>query len=129
MEALNLQFIRTHHALSKLNTRQRSKLARMTVTLALITLNQLVCFAVPDLILILRPGTGQTVFYFMNLNKGCACEESMQKFRDFRDPKLNGATAGAEGIPSNHLRQKERQVGKNGTKVSLSKVEHTAVLA
>ena len=45
------------------------KLAKMTLTIALITSNTILMFTVPDLILIFNPGYSNNLFYVMNLCK------------------------------------------------------------
>ncbi|PAV78192.1 hypothetical protein WR25_25720 [Diploscapter pachys] len=46
------------------------KLAKMTLTIALITSNTILMFTVPDLILIFNPDYSSNLFYVMNLCKG-----------------------------------------------------------
>lgn len=42
----------------------------MTITIILITLNELVLFAIPDIIVIIFQNDNNTIFFLMNLNKG-----------------------------------------------------------
>ncbi|PAV72557.1 hypothetical protein WR25_13091 [Diploscapter pachys] len=46
------------------------KLAKMTLTISLITSNTILMFTVPDLFLIFNPGYSINLFYVMNLCKG-----------------------------------------------------------
>uniref|UniRef100_A0A915CLA7 G-protein coupled receptors family 1 profile domain-containing protein n=1 Tax=Ditylenchus dipsaci TaxID=166011 RepID=A0A915CLA7_9BILA len=67
MYSLIKRFKRSH--VGKMSVRQQQRTRNMTWTIALITLNELVCFTVPDLILMIQ-GYDNMIFYIMNLNKG-----------------------------------------------------------
>ncbi|KAI1732902.1 hypothetical protein Ddc_01802 [Ditylenchus destructor] len=55
----------TTYGMSK---RQQKQITAVTCTVALITLNQLVCFVIPDLILAFEIGHDSFVFYIMVLS-------------------------------------------------------------
>lgn len=53
----------------QVNLSNQKKATSMTLTILLITLNQLTFFTIPDLIIIISQKEN-TIFYLMNLNKG-----------------------------------------------------------
>ncbi|TMS38572.1 hypothetical protein L596_005267 [Steinernema carpocapsae] len=68
--AFRMYFLIKRSAAFNIKVGQASKLRRMTVTVSLITLSQLILFTLPDTALFFRPGMQSMVFYVMNLNKG-----------------------------------------------------------
>jgi hypothetical protein len=53
-----------------MTSKQKEKLVKMSLTVILISLNELALFGAPDLYLLLHPTNPSFVFYIMNLNKG-----------------------------------------------------------
>lgn len=49
---------------------QSKKLRQMTITVTLITINELLLFTVPDVCLILNPSTNTFFFFLLNMSKG-----------------------------------------------------------
>ncbi|KAK0400020.1 hypothetical protein QR680_003313 [Steinernema hermaphroditum] len=68
--AVRMYFIIKRSAAFNIKAGQASKLRRMTVTVSLITVSQLVLFTLPDTILFFNSQLQSMVFYVMNLNKG-----------------------------------------------------------
>lgn len=52
-----------------MSVQTQKKLVKLTTTIALITLNNLILFTIPDLITYFNPTIPTYVFYLMNLNK------------------------------------------------------------
>ena len=52
------------------SVKQKRKLYHMTLTIILITLNELILFTAPDIYVIINPHTSSFIFFVMNMNKG-----------------------------------------------------------
>uniref|UniRef100_A0A1I7YIT9 G_PROTEIN_RECEP_F1_2 domain-containing protein n=1 Tax=Steinernema glaseri TaxID=37863 RepID=A0A1I7YIT9_9BILA len=68
--AIRMYYVIKRSAAFNIKVGQASKLRRMTVTVSLITVSQLVLFTFPDTILFFVPDLQSMAFYVMNLNKG-----------------------------------------------------------